>query len=137
MFARKKCLLSVGCFDENFFLYSEDIDLCKRVGESGWKLFLMPGSPVVHHEGKSYVRKDKRPSPERYRGEFYYFRKHHGGASLFILRLLVCVSLIVPISMKFVKYVFTLGANRNDFEEQLDFSKKVVSASYEVNSFFD
>jgi GT2 family glycosyltransferase len=95
MLIRRSCFDSVGGFDEEFFLYSEDIDLCKRMGELGWELYLSPGQPVVHHEGKSFVRKDKGLSPERYRGEFYYFLKHHGIVQFVLFFFMVLTSLFL------------------------------------------
>lgn len=46
---RKECLLDLGGFDENFFLYYEDADFCRRATEHGWKVCHEPNLFVVHH----------------------------------------------------------------------------------------
>ena len=42
-----------GPFDEGFFMYSEELDLCRRVKEAGWRVVHEPAALVIHHEGKS------------------------------------------------------------------------------------
>jgi GT2 family glycosyltransferase len=44
---------SVGMFCTDYFMYSEDIDLCLRVQETGWKAYYVPTAVVVHHAGGS------------------------------------------------------------------------------------
>ncbi|MBI2600894.1 glycosyltransferase family 2 protein [Candidatus Daviesbacteria bacterium] len=53
MFARKSVLDKVGYFDEDYFLYAEDIDLCFRVKEAGFKIIYAPDVKVVHLKGVS------------------------------------------------------------------------------------
>jgi len=52
-FTRKKVLDMVGSFDEKFFMYGEDIDLCWRIKESGWKIYYNPEGSIIHHKGIS------------------------------------------------------------------------------------
>ncbi|GEM_PF-86300 len=42
-----------GPFDEGFFMYSEELDLCRRVKLAGWRVVYEPAALVIHHEGKS------------------------------------------------------------------------------------
>ncbi len=53
MIIRRKCLETVGGFDERFFLYWEDTDICKRFKDAGWKVVYYPPAEVVHHTGIS------------------------------------------------------------------------------------
>ncbi len=46
---RKSCLKDVGGLDERFFLYYEDVDLCRRASERGWSVWFDPGPKIVHH----------------------------------------------------------------------------------------
>lgn len=61
----------VGGMDEEFFLYYEDVDLCRRVREAGWDVVVEPRAECVHHLGKSggdspRVQQAYRESFERY-----------------------------------------------------------------------
>ncbi|MFQ5730119.1 MAG: glycosyltransferase family 2 protein [Waddliaceae bacterium] len=123
MFARRTTLLDVEMFDENFFLYSEDIDLCKRVREFGWKIWLLPGTPVIHYQGQSLKTVFSPVSVERYQGEFYYYRKHHGSVAIFFLRLILFVSL----GFRCVSLVFRYLSRGTNSQMLLDLKKELFS----------
>ena len=55
MIVRKKVLLDVGGFDEDFFIYMEESDLCWRIWLQDYKVVLIPNSIVYHHSGTSSV----------------------------------------------------------------------------------
>ena len=69
----------VGGMDEQFFLYWEDADLCKRLKEAGWKTIYLPSAVVVHGVGRS--RRHARALSVRafHRSAYLYFRKHRAG----------------------------------------------------------
>jgi GT2 family glycosyltransferase len=49
MLVRREAFDAVGGFDERFFLYSEEVDLCLRVGRAGWKVVHSPAVTILHH----------------------------------------------------------------------------------------
>lgn len=51
--ARRNALDPIGGFDERFFMYSEELDLCRRIRSRGWRIGYCPNAEVVHHEGRS------------------------------------------------------------------------------------
>jgi N-acetylglucosaminyl-diphospho-decaprenol L-rhamnosyltransferase len=56
MLARRDVLERIGGFDEDFFLYSEDMDLCARIRGAGGRVRYEPGATVRHEEGQSAPR---------------------------------------------------------------------------------
>lgn len=56
LLVRREALLSAGAFDERFFLYCEEPDLCLRIRDAGWQIRHLPGMTIVHHAGKSGVQ---------------------------------------------------------------------------------
>ncbi len=50
---RKKILDGVGLFDEDYFMYAEDIDLCYRIKQAGFEVMYVPQVEIVHHKGIS------------------------------------------------------------------------------------
>lgn len=53
MMIRRECLNDIGLLDESYFMYGEDVDLCYRAAEHGWKIFYAPVGTILHHKGKS------------------------------------------------------------------------------------
>ena len=85
MFVRKSIFLNpphspfgkgggLGGFDEKFFMYFEDIDLCRRARQAGYKVLYFPNLVVKHLGGKSFLDK-KEQKKYYYKSQFRYFRK--------------------------------------------------------------
>ncbi len=86
LLARREALLAVGGFDEAFFLYEEDVDLCARVRRAGWRILFTPRAEVLHHLGRSMEKAGSRADLEYHRSHILYYRKHNGRAPLALLR---------------------------------------------------
>jgi GT2 family glycosyltransferase len=56
MIVRREALAGAGWFDERFFLYSEEPDLCLRIKRAGWSVGHLPQMAITHHAGKGGVR---------------------------------------------------------------------------------
>jgi GT2 family glycosyltransferase len=56
MLARREALESAGWFDERFFMYSEETDLCLRIKQAGWDIRHLPQMTIVHHNDRSTVK---------------------------------------------------------------------------------
>ena len=86
---RGTVLARIGGFDEAFFLYYEEVDLCRRIKAAGYKIQYWPDIVVVHLGGessKSMPNVARSSSGAqltlwRLRSGYLYYRKHHGGAA--------------------------------------------------------
>jgi N-acetylglucosaminyl-diphospho-decaprenol L-rhamnosyltransferase len=67
LFVRREVVESVGLLCEDFYFFLEDTEWCLRMGRAGWRIFLVPGAPVVHQLGAS----SKRAHPARTRIEYH------------------------------------------------------------------
>ena len=76
MVARRSALESVGGFDERFFLYWEDTDLCKRLKDSGWKIIYLPCAAVYHHTGMSSEKAPIFAIYQFHKSCYFLFKKH-------------------------------------------------------------
>jgi GT2 family glycosyltransferase len=87
--ARREALEAVGGFDEGFFLYEEDADLCRRLRAGGWRVVFTPAAKVRHWSGRSMDRTPDRARMEYHRSHLRYYRKHNGLLARGGLRLLL------------------------------------------------
>jgi N-acetylglucosaminyl-diphospho-decaprenol L-rhamnosyltransferase len=78
MLIRREALEQAGLLDERFFIYTEEIDLCRRLLDLGWQIFWVPESVIVHHGAASTAQVGGRMFLELYRSKIQYFRKHLG-----------------------------------------------------------
>jgi N-acetylglucosaminyl-diphospho-decaprenol L-rhamnosyltransferase len=82
---RREVLTTAGLFDEDYFLYFEEVDFCHRAQQAGWECWYVPESRVVHLVGQSTGVTDTRRSPPRmplywFESRRRYFLKFHGAA---------------------------------------------------------
>jgi N-acetylglucosaminyl-diphospho-decaprenol L-rhamnosyltransferase len=75
---RRAALDEVGLFDEEFFLYSEEVDLQFRLRRAGWDAHYFPDATVVHHESQFSAEIPERRINEMWRSRHRYWHKHHG-----------------------------------------------------------
>jgi hypothetical protein len=86
MMIRKSEFQQLGGFDERFFLYHEDVDLCKRAKEHGYETTYLPGVLIQHHKGTSALLESKRVNQEYRKSQLYYYQKHHGALQNLLLK---------------------------------------------------
>jgi GT2 family glycosyltransferase len=74
---RRAAFDGVGGFDERFFLYGEDVDLCRRLREAGWRLRYVPSATVRHSRGISARTQPEASEIAYRRSQLAFYRKHH------------------------------------------------------------
>jgi hypothetical protein len=75
---RRAAIEQVGMFDPRFFMYSEELDWCKRIKDAGWKVVYLPTAQVIHHEGKSSEQIIPARHIRFHTSKVLYFKKHRG-----------------------------------------------------------
>jgi hypothetical protein len=80
MLIRRQVFDSVGLFDEGFFVYFEEVDLCARAKAAGWAVFCVPASRVTHIEGASTGIRSTRQRRAKYwyDSRRRFFVNHYG-----------------------------------------------------------
>ena len=89
MFMRTDALNQVGLLDETFFMYGEDIDLCYRIKNGGWKIIYYGESKITHLKGASSKKQKSKLIYEFYRAMYIYYKKHHAKENSFIVNIVV------------------------------------------------
>jgi N-acetylglucosaminyl-diphospho-decaprenol L-rhamnosyltransferase len=93
MLLRREALDEVGTFDEGYFMYVEDVDLCTRLRRAGWTVLFSPELEVVHQIGVSTRGQRGRMAFEHSRSIYRYFSKFRARGPAALLKPLVRVAL--------------------------------------------
>ena len=93
MLVRREAMREIGGFDEDFFLYAEEIDLCRRLHDAGWDVGYDP-SLTMAHIGGAYTT-DPALALENQRSKLRYFLKHEGRARMLAFAGVTALRLLV------------------------------------------
>jgi N-acetylglucosaminyl-diphospho-decaprenol L-rhamnosyltransferase len=122
---RRSTLDQVGVYDEqNFFMYSEELDLCRRVKEAGWKIAYLPEAKVIHYVGKSSEQAAAARHIHFQTSKIHYFRKYHGPSVARILRWFLLWSYRWQIGLESLKGA--LGHKRELRRQRVDVYRQVI-----------
>ncbi|RFM23507.1 MAG: glycosyltransferase [Candidatus Thermochlorobacter aerophilum] len=77
MFIRREVLEQVGLFDESFFMYGEDLDLCYRIKQAGWKIYYYHETQIIHYKGESTKKESFNYVIRFYEAMLIFVRKHY------------------------------------------------------------
>jgi len=89
MLVRRSAAAAVGYLDPAFFVYSDETDLCRRLGDAGWRTLWVPAARAVHREQlSSDAAAAERRIVEFHRGRERYMVKHHSRAVVIATRVL-------------------------------------------------
>lgn len=92
LMVRHKILDQIGFLDGDYFIYSEEVDLCYRLQKAGWQLYWVPDSQVIHYGGQSTRQVATEMFLQLYLGKLKYFRKHYGDKAGFVYKLILVLA---------------------------------------------
>jgi len=93
MFIKRDAVEEVDYFDENFFMYVEDLDLCYRLRNKGWQVLFTTEAKVVHHIGKSSEQSNTKMIVEFQKSMYRFYAKKYKESWRRFLKPLVVVGL--------------------------------------------
>ncbi len=89
---RREVYAQIGGMDENYVMFFEELDLCKRARNAGWRVVYDGEAQIVHHGGKSTDQVAARKHIYFQESKLRYFRKYHGPAVALLLRAFLLLS---------------------------------------------
>ena len=96
VFTQRDMMKKIGGWSEDYFFWWEDLDLCKRLRQTGEKIMYTPISRVIHYEGQSAAQQMSLAKQKRFnKGMLTYFKKYHNKFSWFMLKLATWDGLIL------------------------------------------
>lgn len=103
---RRDAFEAVGGFDEDFFFFVEDVDLCRRLWDAGWQVWFEPRAVVEHAWGASWTQRPLRFLWMHQRNLWRYVRKHRRGAWVFVYPV-IGLALVTRFVLLAIRWVFT------------------------------
>ena len=126
MLLRRQSLFDVQLMDEDFFMYLEDADLCRRIRQSGGSVRYTPEAEVIHFGGGSVWSNPEQSALEYRRSQLHYFKKHLGEKSLKILKFYLGLKIRKNLLVVSFKQWVGWGAS-GSLAEQKQFLREVLS----------
>ncbi|HWC28069.1 MAG TPA: glycosyltransferase [Solirubrobacteraceae bacterium] len=95
LLVRRDAAEQIGWFDPAFFVYSDEVDFCRRLRDAGWRTLYVPHAVAIHHEQLATGAVPERRIVELSRNRDRYMRKHHTRAAAWAVRLLTAFTYAV------------------------------------------
>ncbi len=95
MLLRREAFEAVGGFDPTYFMYCEDMDLCRRLGEAGWSSVYVPSAVITHTGGHATSRSAGPMLREHHRALFRYLSRQYSGPAYAPVRAVLGVGLLL------------------------------------------
>ena len=100
---RKSIYDEIGGLDEQFHLFGEDVDWCLRIKKSGWNIFCLPNTKVIHIGGASTSKNYFTLVSNRFRSRFLFAKKHFNKLEFFIIRIITLFGLFLRLTGALLK----------------------------------
>ncbi len=106
---RRSLLDQIGSFDEDFYMYCEDVDLCWRVNhtlrDAGvWRVAYFPASVIYHLIGKSSDKVPTRMTYEFHRSQYLFYKKHYRATTPWLVRPLIPIGIGLRAAGQMIRY---------------------------------
>ncbi len=124
---RRAAWEQVGPLDEGYFMYFEELDWCRRCRAAGWEVHYVPQAVVIHHEGKSSGQVPAARTVRFQRSKVRYFRKYHGAAWAFLIRVFLFITFSLQLVAETAKWL--IGHKRPLRRERMSAYWQVLRSS--------
>lgn len=128
----RKVIEKIGLFDEQFFLYSDEVDLCKRIKQGGWRVHYTPKGKVMHYGGKTSKTMPVKTIIIMLESRFKYFKKHHGLIQAYCVKLINIFGYTLRYTAWSVLKLFHLK-DREQVDMKIKAYWKVIMAQLGIN----
>jgi len=109
---RRKVIDQVGMFDEDFFMYGEEAELCFRVRQAGWHVRYYPGSEIIHLHGASSSQVEEDSKINKRKAIIMFLHKTQGPLRAWLGNVIMALGLLLRIPCWVaidIKHVITGG----------------------------
>jgi GT2 family glycosyltransferase len=104
LFIRRALLDKIGGFDEEFYMYCEDVDLCWRANHASSRVTYLPDAVVYHYIGKSSDMVPTRMTYEFHRSQYLFYKKHYAAHTSLLLRPIILPGIMLRALGQILRY---------------------------------
>jgi len=112
MLIRSKAIKEVGLLDENYFMYFEDVDLCKRMWNNGWKVVYYPKAEIIHYVGGSTKNQKIALIIELHKSAYIFYKKYNKKMSNIFYKSIVIFGLFMRILLRLSIYYISILSSK-------------------------
>ena len=127
MLIPKAVLNKVGYFDEQFFMYAEDIDLSYRIQKAGFKNYYFPETTAIHFKGES-TNKDFKYIKLFYKAMSIFAKKHYSGGNAGLFNILIQIGIWMRATISGIanifKRIFSFNSNKKENAQAVIFANE-------------
>lgn len=131
MLLKEELLRKVGGFDELFFMYCEDIDVCYRVRQMGYDIYYLGNIVMLHYLGASAKKNRQSYFTKVLTKEsvYQFFKKHHGKVKAILYRILMIIGattrLLILLPLVFFRKILPIAPGINYYHSILKYTKVI------------
>lgn len=103
MMIKKSALEKVGLWDEAYYLHNEDLDLCKRFGQAGYKILWIPNARVTHEQGSCSRKNPIRVEWYKHKGFWRFYRKFQAQDHTIFMHVTLFIGIWVHFGYKMLR----------------------------------
>lgn len=124
--ARRQVYEQIGGLDTGYVMFSEELDWCRRAKDAGWRVLYVGDATITHYGGKSTEQIETQKHIYFQESKIRYFRKFHGRAFAWALRLFLVLSYGAQLALETLKGL--LGHKRDLRRARVATYRRVISA---------
>lgn len=114
LMVKRKVYEQLNGFDEDYFIWYEDVDFCYRMRKNKWKLYYLPEAEIIHIGGQSFVNIGLGEKINLfYTGMLKYFYKNHSKIDYNLVKFIICFNFIIVNIVQILMYPFAINKRKN------------------------
>ncbi len=125
MLMPRHVLDQVGLLDEDFFMYGEDIDLCYRIKEGGYKIMYYPEASIIHYKGGSSKKRRTKVIYDFHNAMWIFYKKHYIKTYSLWINSLVYVGIWTKYALEIGKNAMKSSGNKSVQDTQIQQNESV------------
>lgn len=127
MVLRKEMVEQIGLFDEVYFMYAEELDLCYRAKQTSWKVYAIPNTEIIHYHQQSTLQNVRQATFHAFKSDFLFFRKFYSVYKTILFRLMQFCGIFFRVATWSVVYLLITSKRTFAKEKLLGYLKLLFS----------